>query len=107
MLRLCFLAVFLLALVPLEADTSLQEGSSALLREDLDSALRSFRSLAEAGHSAGQLGLGLMYANGHGLQEDDQAAVRWFRKAAEQGDGIGQCGLGLMLANGAGLPHNI
>ena len=34
----------------------------------------------------GQLNLGLMYRDGHGVKKDSDEAAKWFFRAAEQGN---------------------
>jgi TPR repeat protein len=76
---------------------------SAYNRGDYASALPVFRVYADAGYSAAQFNLGLMYDEGLGVLQDDREAVRWYRLAAEQGDADAQSNLGLMYDEGTGV----
>ena len=65
-----------------------------------------FQSLAIQGDADAQLGLGTMYAQGHGVVQDYKQAVDWFRKAAEQGHAPAQYNLGIMYVKGQGVPQD-
>jgi TPR repeat protein len=49
-----------------------------------------------------ELGLGILYANGHGMEIDLPTAASWYRKAAEKGNAAAQVALGLMYLSGQG-----
>ena len=78
-------------------------GKQAFQRGDYAAALKQWRPLAEHGHATAQFGLGMMYANGHGVAKDSGEAVRWSLKAAEQGDLSAQYNLGNMCRRGQGV----
>ena len=63
-------------------------------------------SRANAGDSAAQVTLGVMFSAGRGLPQDYAQAVIWFRKAAEQGHASAQNNLGVIYANGYGVPED-
>ncbi|RAY15970.1 hypothetical protein DPM19_09495 [Actinomadura craniellae] len=69
-----------------------------------EAALRYFKMAAEAGHPAGQRGLGHMLANGIGVEQDTSEAASLFKAAAEAGDLIASFNLGKMLLMGIGVP---
>ena len=50
-----------------------------------------------------ELGLGILYANGHGVEKDLQAAADWYQKAAEKGNASAQLALALMYLSGQGV----
>lgn len=47
-------------------------------------ALDLYRKSAEQGESAGEFGLGRMYANGAGVPRDPAKALEWYRKAEQK-----------------------
>lgn len=55
--------------------------------EENQEALRYYRMSASQGDSAGEYGLGALYASGEGVERNYREAVRWFAKAVEQGHG--------------------
>ena len=62
-----------------------QEGWSAYVKKDYETAHRLWLPLAEQGNSRAQFFMGFMYDFGYGVQEDDIEAVKWYRLAAEKG----------------------
>ena len=62
-----------------------------------------FRRAAEQGHSDGQFGLALFYANAEGKPQDFEEATRWFRAAAEQGHVGAQFAIGRAYVTGEGV----
>ena len=73
-------------------------GLQAFRIGDYATALREWTPLAEAGDSAAQFHLALMYELGVGVVQDPTAAAAWYRRAAEQGHGQSQLRLGLQLS---------
>ena len=61
---------------------------------------------AEAGDSAAQYELVMMYLFGEGVEEDYVEAVKWFRKAAEQGNAEAQYQIGLFYFFGDGVEED-
>ena len=64
------------------------------------------RDRAEAGDSAAQYALGLMYEEGRVEPQDYGEAARWYRMAAEQGDVGSQVALGSLYEQGLGVTRN-
>jgi hypothetical protein len=83
--------------VPVAAQT-FDEGMKAYQAEDFATAFKIFRTLADQGHAAAQVNLGLMYANREGVEQDDAEAARWIRNAADQGHVGAQLNLGQIVA---------
>ena len=82
------------------------EAMVAFERGDYETALEEFRGLAEAGDHDGQIGLGVMYANGYGVAQDFVQAAHWFRLAAEQGVASAQYRLGDLYYRGLGVAED-
>lgn len=90
-------------------------GSTAAYAQDLslglefanegnyEAALLEWRPLAEQGDPAAQYGLGVFYANGHGVAQNDAEAIRWYRLAAANGHAEAQNHLGGMYFTGRGV----
>ena len=74
--------------------------------KDYTEEVRLHRLSAEQGNVKGQINLGVMYFNGHGVQQDYKEAVKWFRLSADQGFSLGQYNLGVMYTNGQGVSVN-
>ena len=68
--------------------------------------LADLRAIAEAGDTAAQFTLGLMYATGEGVPQDDAEAVAWHRLAAAQGNADAQYNLGLRYSIGFGVSQD-
>ena len=47
-------------------------------------ALELYKRSAAQGEAAGEHGLGVLYANGHGVKRDDAQALEWYRKAEKK-----------------------
>ena len=90
-------------IVPVRADT-LQDGVAAINRKDYPLALRLLEPLAQAGHAAAQLRVGLLHYHGHGVRENDLQALKWFERAARQGNTEAQFHVGNMYAYGLATP---
>lgn len=97
--RRCFTLAIGCWIVPARAD-ALQDAVSAVQRKDYPAAVRQLEPLAQAGHAAAQLQLGLLYYHGHGVRESDALALQWFERAARQGLAEAQFQLGNMYAYG-------
>ena len=82
------------------------EGMAAFERHDYQTALKEFRILAEQGDPDGQVGLGVMYAEGYGVAQDHVEAAHWFRLAAEQGGAMAQFKLGDLYYRGLGVAQD-
>ncbi len=82
------------------------EALRAYLKEDYETALLHWVTLANGGDAHAQRFLGLMYDNGKGVLENDKTAVKWYTKAAEQGQANAQYHLAVMYANGYGVLEN-
>ena len=51
----------------------------------------------------GQLNLGLMYRDGHGVEKDHDEAAKWFFRAAEQGSADAEKELAKLRSESSGL----
>ncbi len=97
-------AVCLGMMLPVQADY--EAGVNAYYRQDYETALREFKTVAAAGDQNAQYNVGLMYLKGQGVPEDPQEASRWFQRAAMQGQVEAQSFLGALHADGQGVPQN-
>ena len=59
-----------------------EDAQAADQKGDYATELRILRPLAEQGNALAELGLGVMYANGHGVPQDYVRAHMWFNIAA-------------------------
>jgi TPR repeat protein len=100
------LLLTLVLLWPVVGLADFAAGLEAYNRGDYATAMREFRSLAEAGDAVAQNFLGQMYSVGEGVPKDGAEAVQWFRKAAEQGHDISHHFLGAMYHEGVGAPKD-
>lgn len=105
-MRLAILLMFLAgpAALPLFADFA--AGAAAYEKGDYSTALSEWQPLAEAGGSAAQFNLGLLYYDGKGAPQDFARAAEWFEKASEQGYAKAQHNLGAMFAVGRGVKRD-
>ena len=104
--RVCkgLLAAALITFFPITAVAgAFEDGLAAAKRGEYEDAFGLWRSLAEQGHPAAQLNLGLMYEYGHGVDRSYAKAAKWYHKAAENGLARAQLRLGLMYSNGTGV----
>jgi hypothetical protein len=83
-----------------------QQGWSAYYRGEYATALRELRPVAEQGHPAAQINLGIMYEEGQGVTQDYAEALKWFQRAARQDYAEGQFKLGEAYAAGKGVPQD-
>ena len=74
--------------------------------KDYTEEVRLHRLSAEQGNVKGQINLGVMYFNGHGVHQDYKEAVRLFRLSAEQGLAEAQSNLGFMYEIGHGVQQD-
>jgi hypothetical protein len=100
------LTVFPLLLSPISWGADIDKGQAAYDSGDYQTAITEWQPLAEAGHAAGQFGMGLLYANGFGVPLDDAQALRWYQLAAEQKHADARCNIAIMYANGWGVPQS-
>lgn len=100
------LTVFLLLISPISWGAEIDKGQAAYDSGDYQTAITEWQPLAEAGHAAGQFGMGLLYSNGFGVALDDAQALRWYQLAAEQNHSDAQCNIAVMYANGWGVPQS-
>ena len=106
MLRATLLALSLALNAPQVSADTIDEALSAYDRGDFDTALKTFRKLAEQGHVIAQYNLGHMSDSGLGVSQDYAEAVRFYRLAAEQGNAGAQFNLGVSYDNGQGVLQN-
>lgn len=75
-----FMALFCLVVVlltlPVYAD-EFERATEAVNRQDYETAYKMFVPLAENGHAAAQLVLGMMYFKGKGVQKNNIEACKW------------------------------
>ena len=83
-----------------------QEGWSAYVKKDYETAHRLWLPLAEQGNSRAQFFIGFMHDFGFGAPEDDPEAAKWYRLAAEQGDSRVQIFMGFMYDFGYGVQED-
>ena len=84
----------------------LEDGVTAIRRDDYATALRLLRPLAEQGDARAQYHLGALYDFGQGVPLDYAQAAFWYRMAAEQGDAWAQLNLGVLYDRGHGVPQD-
>jgi TPR repeat protein len=102
--RLSVLVCCVLALrISTAAAESYEDALAADARGDHVEAVRILRPLAEQGHVAAQVDLGIQYENGEGVDKNLEQAVKWYRLAADQGDARAEVNLGWMYSQGLGV----
>lgn len=84
----------------------LDEGVTAMRREDFETAMRLLRPLANQGNADAQLYVGSMLLSGQGVSQDLKEAVVWYRKAAEQGKASAQYALGTLYFGAPGMSRD-
>ena len=82
------------------------EGIEAYTHGDFETALSTFRPLAEDGVSGAQYNLGLMYAYGQGVPQNYDEAIKWYRQAAENRYRMAMHNMGDFYAAGKGVQQN-
>ena len=104
MIRLTFALSILLSLAfkPVVAQ-NFQTALSAYQASDYATAIQEWTPLAEAGNTAAQFNLGLMYSTGKGVVQDLGEAKKWYLLAGEQGYAKAQYYLGHMYDVGRGV----
>lgn len=80
--------------------TKLEEGVSAVEKQDYATAYRVFNELAEQGNAEAQYNLAILYRQGKGVAKDNAAALKWFEKSANQGLASAEYYLGHLYDNG-------
>ncbi|WP_246767795.1 tetratricopeptide repeat protein [Bradyrhizobium sp. CCBAU 53340] len=98
--------LLLLLAIPTQAQ-SLDQGLSALQRQDYVTASQVLIPLAERGNAAAQTYVGFLFETGRGVPQNYTEAAMWYRRAAEQGDSRAQYSLGLLYDRGQGVPQDI
>ena len=106
LMRLCILilAAVLGSSIALYADFA--AGAAAYDKGDYATALKEWEPLAQAGGSAAQFNLGLLYYDGKGVPQDFSEAAKWFERSADRGYVKAQHNLGAMYAVGKGVKQN-
>ena len=99
----CLLSVLTFSSLP-AADFA--AGTKAYESGDYAAAFKEWEPLAQAGGSAAQFNLGLLYYDGHGVPQDFAEAASWFKKSADRGYVKAQHNLGAMYAVGKGVKRD-
>ena len=89
------------------ARAQLMEAEIALIEEDYDFSLRTYRRLAAQGIAQAQSFLGYMHASGLGVPRDYREALRLYRLAAEQNNASALFNLGYMYKHGLGVTRDL
>ena len=105
-MRRLFLTIGLIAVFAAPSWAGFQEGWSAYYRGDYDTALKELTPIAQQGHPAAQINLGIMYEEGQGVAQDYAEALKWYRRAVRQDYAEGQFRLANMYAAGKGIPQD-
>ena len=66
-----------------------EDAQAAEKRDNYETAIPIYRSLADKGHAGAQMRLGRLYEVGLGVKPDWLEAARWYGKAADTGDADG------------------
>lgn len=74
--------------------------------KDYKNAFDYYKKAADLGHTGAQVGLGVLYEDGHGVSKDLKQAFKWYKKAAEKGNLYGQYDLALCYRYGKGVDIN-
>ena len=82
------------------APANYQKGMKHYKPDDVATAVRELKPLAEQGNAEAQFNLGSLYYQGWGVPQDYREATQWMRKAAEQGHVFAQTTLGSIHAEG-------
>jgi cell division septation protein DedD len=101
------LAALLAAISSGSARADFDAGLEAHAQGDYAQAHAEWLPLAEAGDTAAQANLGVMYLKGQGVDVDPAEAARWFLRAAEQGNPVAQDNLGQLYYLGEGVPKDV
>ena len=81
-LQLTTMMAALLVLAATAVAGPFEDAEAARNRGDYATAVQAYRSLADQGHAAAQLMLGVMYVKGQGVPPDIDVAQMWFNRAA-------------------------
>jgi TPR repeat protein len=105
-------ALVSLAALPLtiqaqDNDTAFRNGLSAFQTGSYERARAAWGTLAEAGDTRAQAGLGYMYYTGRGVSRDSARAAELFQRAADKGEPTAQAFLAVMHFQADGLPKNL
>jgi len=83
-----------------------EEGRSAYINGDYQSAYTILRPLADAGDAEAQKMMGIMYDYGHGVTANPQQALEWYIRSAEQGQTAVQYQVGAKYFKGENVPQD-
>lgn len=82
-------------------------GVAALERGHFATALRAWKSAAEAGNAKAKANIGYMYERGFGVPQSYVDALRWYREAAAGGAAEGMYNIGTLYYYGYGVERNL
>ena len=88
------------------AATTLEEGVSAIEKQDYTTAFQVFEELAEQGNAEAQYNLAILYRQGKGVKQDNAIALKWIEKSANQGLASAEYYLGHLYDNGDTVTRN-
>ena len=89
------------------ANNPVEIGVAALERGHYATALRAWKSAADAGDAKAKANLGYMYERGFGVPQSYVEAVRWYREAAAGGAPEGMYNMGTLYYYGYGVERNL
>jgi len=102
-----FIIVICFSLVTeLAGAAKLEEGVSAVEKQDYATAYAVFKELAEQGNAEAQYNLAILYRQGKGVEKDNATALVWFEKSANQGLASAEYYLGHLYDNGDGVARS-
>jgi len=78
------------------------DGISAVNKQDFTSAFNIFKKLSEQGSPEAQYNLAILYRQGRGVTQNHKQAFRWFLAAAQQGLADAQFYVGYLFDKGQG-----
>jgi TPR repeat protein len=87
-------------------DTEIKTAYDAYEADDIETALRIARPLAEQDNPRAQNLLGLIYHLGRGVPRNEAEAQRWFRRSADLGDPEAPAHLARVYYDGRGVPQD-
>ena len=90
-----------------DADALYEQGLTAFLAQDYETAFEILAPLAETGYANAQHMLGYFYCNGLGVEADGEKAVAYYTLAAEQGISDAAHNLGWMYEHGVGVEQDL
>ena len=97
------LLILLFGSYDISRGSELQRASAAYKEGDNDTALQTFKPIAEKGDMIAQFNLAKMYREGKGVSKDYKSAIKWFNLSAEQGNAAAQYHLGVAYSFGLGV----